>query len=368
MIKLLFLFSLSVSIFSCQKGIDMVPVNMTISDSELVQLKSSQGIKSVPSNYYNKLFTRFNAGTWTGGDVATSFLLPDGRSFWLFGDSFIDTVFADRRRPFKAFIHNSIVITSPSGSFQSLYNGTAVNPKPYFDTIAPILLWPSCGFVNSAKNNLYVMMVTIKILPGGGMFGFETVGNTVGEISLQDLSLKRQFNFSRSAKIDWASACFVEDEFVYLYGVESVTYDKHVHLCRTSSANPFQTVQYFDGSNWVDDSLKSARLLKGVSEQFSFFKYKNKYYLLSQESTFLSADIYIWDAQSPVGPFSNKRKIYHTPETVGNVITYNASAHPELMVDEMLLVGYCNNSINGVDIFNNADNYRPYFIWVNNWQ
>jgi hypothetical protein len=355
-------------LLSCHKGIEVTGVNNTISEAELQQLKSSKQINCVRSNYYNQLFTRYAAGGWTGGDVATSLMLPGGKICWLFGDSFVDTVFADRHRPMDAFIHNSLVVTSPFGFFQTLYNGTTTHPTPYFDTIAPILLWPSCGFVNSAQNKLYVMMVTIQLIPGGGMFGFEAVGNTVGEISLPDMGLQRQFSFKHSTKINWSSASFIEDGFVYLYGAESVTYDKYVHVCRTSSTNPFQTVEYFDGNKWVDDASKTARLLNGVSEQYSFFKHKNKYYLLSQESTFLSADIYIWDAKSPVGPFSNKRKIYHTPEAVGNVITYNATAHPELMVDGMLLVGYCNNSLQGVDIYKNADNYRPYFIWVNNWQ
>jgi len=109
------------------------------------------------------------------------------------------------------------------------------------------------------------------------------------------------------------------------------------------------------------------RLQGGLSEQYSLFRFKTKYYLLSQ-ANLLGADIYLWDAASPVGPFTNKRKIYHTPQAVGNIITYNATAHVEYIQNNQLLVGYCTNSTDGLDIYKNADNYRPYFVWVSGWQ
>lgn len=355
---------ISIDTFRLAKGSD---IEQSMTNAERAQLKSATGISTVRASYYNQMFTRYKAGTWTGGDVASSLALPDGRSFWLFGDSFVDTVYADRSRPFRSFIHNSAVATTPAGGFETFYNGTAASPKPLFDSVAPYLFWPACAFVNGAQDKVYTMMITVKITGGGG-FGFETVGNAVGELSYPDLKPLRQFTFTNSPTVDWSSATFAENGYIYLYGAETASNNKFVHVCRTAAATPFATVEYYDGTNWVTDPTQSARLLSGVSEQYSVFKHKGKYYLLSQESTYLSADIYLWDAASPVGPFTNKRKIYRTPESKGNIITYNATAHPQFIVDDMLLVGYCNNAFGGNDIWTNADNYRPYFIWVNNWQ
>ena len=324
-----------------------------------------------PANYYNQLFTRYNAGSWTGGDVATSIPLPDGRSFWLFGDSFVDTVFNDRHRPSDAFIHNSLVTTDNFNNFQTYYGGNTAHPKPYFDTAYPYVLWPSSSFINASKDKIYVMMVAIKILPGGGSFGFSIVGNTVGILNYPGLIQQDKFTFSKSGMVDWSSATLTDNGYTYIYGAESGQSTKYMHVCRTDNTNPFQQVEYFDGSNWVNQPSQSARLLDSVSEQFSFFKYQQKFYVLSQSGSFLSTDIYLWDAESPVGPFKNKRKIYSTPQTKGNVFTYNATAHPEYSTtanNGNLLVGYCTNSLNGADIYANADNYRPYFIWVSNWQ
>jgi len=68
-------------------------------------------ITAVPAVYFDSLFTRHHAGEWTGGDIAYSRLLPDGRSFWLFGDAFTDTVYPDRHRPHDGFTHSVIVLT-----------------------------------------------------------------------------------------------------------------------------------------------------------------------------------------------------------------------------------------------------------------
>ena len=88
------------------------------------------------------------------------------------------------------------------------------------------------------------------------------------------------------------------------------------------------------------------------------------------QENLLGPNIYIWNAASPVGPFTKKRLVYTTPQKVGSfkVWTYNAKAHPELSVGDSLLVGYCTNSQTTNGLYKNADTYRPYFVWATNWQ
>src|SRR5664279_546292 len=90
-------------ITSCKKDFNN-GVNNGASAENSIQ--NTTKIITTPAGYFDSLFTRYNAGEWTGGDVASSYKLPDGNSFWLFGDSFVDTVYADRHRPTDAFIHN----------------------------------------------------------------------------------------------------------------------------------------------------------------------------------------------------------------------------------------------------------------------
>ncbi|MBK8566787.1 MAG: DUF5005 domain-containing protein [Saprospiraceae bacterium] len=57
---------------------------------------------------FNQLFTRYSG--WTGGDATYSIPLPDGRNLWLFGDSFIGTVNANRSRPGGGLLRNAFVV------------------------------------------------------------------------------------------------------------------------------------------------------------------------------------------------------------------------------------------------------------------
>ena len=51
------------------------------------------------------------------------------------------------------------------------------------------------------------------------------------------------------------------------------------------------------------------------------------------------------------GPLTDKTVLYTTPETRGNVFTYNAKAHPELGDGHTLLVTYNVNSFDTADVY-----------------
>jgi hypothetical protein len=59
-------------------------------------------------NRFQSVFHRYTG--WTGGDATYSIPLPDGRTLWLFGDSFIGTVRPDRSRPGSSFYRNAAMV------------------------------------------------------------------------------------------------------------------------------------------------------------------------------------------------------------------------------------------------------------------
>ncbi|MEP6513914.1 MAG: hypothetical protein ABJA79_08595, partial [Parafilimonas sp.] len=154
MIKLSRLFCISCLIFlSCKKQISNNAAAQKANDPSISAKSTASSITAVPATYFDSLFTRYNKGEWTGGDVAYSHLLPDCRSFWLFGDSFVDTVYPNRHRPIGPFIHSVIVLTNPQGLFNTLYNGTVQNPKPFFEAEEPHQLWPNCAFISKDEKH-----------------------------------------------------------------------------------------------------------------------------------------------------------------------------------------------------------------------
>ena len=88
--------------------------------------------------------------------------------------------------------------------------------------------------------------------------------------------------------------------------------------------------------------------------------------LLTQNNLF-GKQIYLYTADVPQGAFTEGKIVYCTPETGGDIFTYNAFAHPHVYQDS-LLVSYNVNSFDYTDILDNADNYRPYFVRIGAWR
>lgn len=363
----LILTSLLLAFAACKKEIEPVQATKVSTASNAVAALSAE--KAV---YWDSVFTRYGDG-WTGGDGAISYRLPDGRVMWLWGDSFLDTVYPDRRRPIIGFIHNQLTTMDlQGGNFTTYHGGTKQSPLPYFNTGGSKYYWPGFAFMNQQQTQVYVFLDKIKATSEGGVWGFKVTGVDVAILDYPSLTVKEIRPFSTGSAINWVGSAWEGDDgFIYIYGVESTKYNKFARVCRTPANNPLSTVTYFNGTSWANAPEKNGRLLGGLSEGFTFFSYEGKYYFLSQENL-LGPNIYLYDAASPTGPFTNKRLVYTTPTRVGtwNVVTYNATAHPEFITaDGKLLVGYCTNEIEkGTGIWKNADTYRPYFVWVSNWQ
>jgi hypothetical protein len=254
------------------------------------------------------------------------------------------------------------------GNFTTYYGGTKKNPLPYFQASGSDFYWPSFAFMNNNNTGVYVFLNRVEAF-GTGTFDFKVIGVDVAVLNYPSLSIQKIVPFSRDTTVNWGGDAFENsDGYVYLYGAESTKYNKYVHVARTSKSNPLK-VTYWNGSTWTNNPDSSARILGGVSQGFSFFQYQGKQYLLSQENL-LGPNIYIWNAASPVGPFTKKRLVYITPKKVDNipVWTYNAKAHLEFTTNNQLLVGYCTNSQTSNGLYKDADTYRPYFVWASNWQ
>jgi hypothetical protein len=350
------------ALISCKKE-SLVNVQPPGADSTATAV-----ITTTEAAYWDSVFTRYGNG-WTGGDAAISYKLPDGRIMWLWGDSFLDTVYQDRHRPAVGFIHNQVTTMNGSGgNFTTYYGGTKNSPSPYLQADGNDFYWPCFAFMNDNNTGIYVFLERVEVF-GAGAFDFKVIGDDVAVLNYPSLSIQKIVPFTRDTTVDWSGDAFESDDgYIYLYGAESTKYDKYVHVARASRSDPLNAT-YWNGSTWTSSADSSARVLSGVSQGFSFFQYQGKQYLLSQENL-LGPNIYIWDAASPVGPFTNKRLIYTTPQKVGNVSvwTYNAKAHPEFITNRQLLVGYCTNSQTLNGLYEDADSYRPYFVWVSNWQ
>ena len=311
-------------------------------------------------DYFINMFTRYGDG-WTGGDATYSILLPDSRTLWLFGDTFLGTVNADRTRPSGwRFVRNTFVVQD-GVNLTTLVNGSAfVSPDE-----AEWWYWPTDGTVHN--DTLQVILSAFRST-GGGAFGFEYAAIDLALFKLPEIELISKKRLFTDPKIAFGSCVMEDTDYIYIYGAEKISsLGKQSNIARAAHGDLRNEWEYFNGTDWVADISQAQGIVNDVSEQFAVFKDEDKYYLVTQHFLF-GCEIYIWESSSPEGPWSNKRTLYCTPETGENIFTYNAFVHPQFSVDGDLLISYNVNSFDFSDLLSNADNYRPYFIRVKNWK
>ena len=131
-----FVLAASLAVTACQKD-EADPVVDPEEPEEITCEQSTcwdASLYACRDSVYIKLFTR-NKG-WTGGDATYSVDLMNGKTLWMFGDSFIDQVSEDRSRPTFRLINNSLVLQEGS-KMTTFHGGTAANPQAFANHLRP---------------------------------------------------------------------------------------------------------------------------------------------------------------------------------------------------------------------------------------
>ena len=329
-----------------------------------VKISSScwDGVKTSKYCKWDQMFTRYENG-WTGADATYSVPLPDGRVLWMFGDTFIGTVNEDRTRNQTKMINNTFVLTDEN-EFVTLFGGTRTNPRALVvPNETDDWYWPFDATIYNGE--LHMLLAHMQRV-GEGMWGFAYKQVDLAIFSLPDLTLKSLTMKIPSPEISYGSTLMEDTDYTYIYGITTVGYNKYAHVARASSGNLRTVWEFYNGSDWVLEP-SNYRIHDGVSDQFSVFKKNGKYYLLTHQIIF-GSEIQLFESDFPIGPWHSKKTVYCTPETGGDVFTYNSFVHPELSINDELIISYNINSFDFWSLFDNADLYRPKFIKVENWQ
>lgn len=324
---------------------------------------------------FNKLFARDCCGV-TGADGDYSVLLPDGRTVWIFGDSFLGTVKPDRSREKRTpwFIRNSMAVQE-GDSLRSLYNvidGWESSlvippgaPKGKIFSEDTLWYWPGDGFIENGKLKVFMSLFNQA---EKGDWGFRWQSSNIATFSLPDIKLENidHFSYPGIIEIHWGHAvCDGDKKFTYIYGAEDKT--KNLYVARAPKSNILAPWEFYTGVEWVKDpKLSKPMLVIQGSEQFSVFKLKDKYVLVVQEGGFMSGEICSYYSDSPYKGWKNRKVLCHTqlPDDVAstkNLFGYNALAHPQFIENGELLISNCVNSFVVEDVFRDANKYRPVF-------
>jgi hypothetical protein len=311
----------------------------------------------------------------TAGDGMYSIALPDGRSIFLMGDSYIGPVTNGQRSTSDRMYRNTYILYD-NGQVSAIYgangNNNASAAVPPCCPNENKWYWPGHGFVDG--NKLYIFQ-TLMYQGGAGMWGFMYETTHILEYDLPSLQLNKTtpIPFNGSTDVHYGMAALNDGNYLYIYaqvdienGLVPIT---EVLVARTTASNLYSDWQYYNGSDWSTNASEAVRLegLAGVpvSSQFNVFKLRDKYVLLTQNKTFHSGEIYTFIADNPYGPWRNRKLIFETYEqNTPHLFTYNAMAHPQFEKDGMILVSYNVNTEVFEEQFSNVSTYRPRFFWV----
>lgn len=354
-----------------------------------ILMNSSHDLFSQLSPAYKDItFTEYFRRTsgWTASDATISVPLPSGKVIWLFGDTHIDGYkAADTSVQCLFQVRNSMMvqdILNPSEFITILDNTkTGMNRTPVkADLDNSTYFWPGHGYAKGDTAIIFWQQYS------GADYTLE--GNYVSRIYTPGFvdasSIKELTRLPLPVDVEYGTSVVVDsaDNYLYIYGHKKDWIVNRPLVARCSmDQDILGSWEFFDGTGWSPDVNSSQQVMGDtkdyVSPTYSVIKLQDKYYMISQDIGFLSCglgrEIYSWESDSPQGPFINKKIVYTIEDKYKSsyYITYNATAHPEFIKNNELLISY---NVNGIcpsecenDPFTsrrNADGYRPKFIRV----
>lgn len=325
--------------------------------------------------HFTKLFQR-DSGGLTGADGTISVPMPDGSSVFMMGDSFLGEVKNGQRDSTTKMINNTFVIVNPEKTdTKTLFQGENSNPESFVlpETNPEKFYWPGHGFVRDSVFHFFMSRFYVPKLSTWDFQFQNTEYFTYSWPDFKKLSVE-SFKYSLINNVHWGHAVLDNGQYIYSYGSRPEENKIcRAHVCRMQfGANgklDFENVEFFNGNDWSKDPTSTkqmAGITSNISEQFSVFKYKKKYILLSQERGIGTADVFTYTSDQPNGPWGNRQIVYRTTEQDSDkdIITYNTMAHPQYIENGQLLICYNVNSLKIRRVFENANNYRPVFLRI----
>lgn len=342
----------------------------------LLLLAGARGDSAVyKDTAFIELFRRTNGIVACDGGFTVP--LSDGRTLWLFGDSYVDC-YRDGTVPCLFQVRNAAMahrnddlskmqpLVGKGPGFKSLFRNST-NAETWF--------WPVAGFEH--KNTVLVYLSGLK-RAGSGPLGFASAEQDYwGQMSFPDLNVIGYLPLPKFNGIDFGTGLVREpaSEFVHAFGQKRKGLLLSIYLARFRAAEPVTTWAFWDGKDWSSNLTNASPVTTQDATSISVCKVKDKYLLTSSQFSVgcdQGKEIYMSVSDKPSGPFSQRKKIFTIDDThEGHYpFFYLPVAHPQFITAKNeLLVTYC---INGYEpcVRNcdkgrmNPDHYRPRAIRV----
>ncbi|ANI89638.1 hypothetical protein A9P82_10275 [Arachidicoccus ginsenosidimutans] len=321
---------------------------------------------------YDAYLTRYSG--WNGGDGNYSHVINDTTTLWTFQDSFIGTIDNTRNRDpaLNKFVRNAAALQYNKSlqSFVQLNQGTLNNSKTWlmYDNLesndTKELYWAGDGHVVNGK---FQLLLGHLVYNNSG--GLDHPGTDLAVFSIPDMALEQVIKNKVNGDISYDAGIFDDDDgYTYIYGNTQNFLAYDLHIARAPDHDLTANWQFLTANGWADNP-DNYTVLEDAQTLPNIIKKNNKYYMISQGAVY-GHQIYLWESNSPTGPFTNRRTIYYIPDFSWGV-TYNTTLHQSLSTQGELVIAYNTNPNDFAANFNapgSADLYRPHFVRLYNWE
>jgi hypothetical protein len=292
------------------------------------------------SNAYQYDFEalRLSYTEWASADGAIPIDLPDGRTVWMFGDTYVGKVGGDGVIDSNdRIVRNSFVVQS-GACFAPLMGGAPFARSELIPNPSPNeWYWPASGVVDGGV--LRVFMWHMLSTPGSGL-GFATIDMQMATFALPSLSLQSitGLPFPTDSTHPYGATAMAgpgpAGSDVYLYGSNSGNvYAARAPLGQLTVAGAWQ---FWDGTTWQANSGSSQPMAwTGVSvpsylthagsgplAQPWVLPYGTGFLATAKSADVFSPDISVFTAPTPAGPWTLFDQVANT--TAPNLVAYGA--------------------------------------------
>jgi len=370
---------------------------------------------------WEAVFTR--ASGWTGADVAASIDLLDGRTLWVFGDTWIGNVADGKHAKGSRLVNNSLAVHRwpPQGKgpapepgeveFHWGPNNEAGHPTAW---IVPKVegqgdaaasqpgdwFWPTGGGVTIPRrgeaNRLVLFLYRVRRgdRPGTS-WNFQVVGTsmaivddvrapvtkwTARQIDLPAMQRDDEGRGAAGGEIHWGQAVVRVPSAgdnaaasLYVFGVANVgRLERKMLVARVPEdriERPEEWQVYAGPERWSADQGEAVPIAGAASSEFSIFQASiggARRWVWIQSEPLFGHRILARTAERPEGPWSEPIALHTVAEVQGksSLFTYAAKGHQQLSGKDGLLVTYIVSSHQFSELVNNAALYRPRCVRV----
>ena len=386
---------------------------LTATGEDLIKHKPIE--QSIPDVEWDAVFSRTEG--WTGGDVAGTIDLGDGRTVWVFGDSWIGKVSGGKHAPGSHMINNAIGVQHSSSLGRAraprydeikFFWGPLNKKKKPTAWIIPQTqaenrwYWASGGGVvipgpNRQSRLIVFLFLITKRGEQDSTWNFKQIGTAMAIIdnaqepaekwNVRQLAIpytigEDQANRNSAVReTNWGVCAFLRTQrnesgtntYLYIYGIyDAQSTNKQLMLARVPAVD-FEKLDhwrfYAGQGRWSSRMCDAVHITDNMASELSIDEYienTRSTFLMVHSEQLLGRRIMVRSAPNPEGPWSEPKSVYTVPglDRGKDYFTYSAKGHLYLSRKNELLVTYIINANNFWDMAADAVIYRPRFIRV----